>query len=101
MKIIKTAIIKILRWASQHDASISCADEPKTAYNSTLGSNRHGPDTVGMNFTVFNAIGGKVIQINQYNPVNDRTRQQLYIVTDNEDLGVELGQIITIESLNR
>lgn len=106
MKIIKNAIVRILRWATQSENNDKIKlDEPtpisKSMYSTTIGSSRQGPDMIGINFTVFNAVGGKVIQINQYNPMNDRNRQQLYIVTDKEDLGVELGQIITVESLGR
>jgi hypothetical protein len=54
-----------------------------------------------MNFTVYNAIGGKVIQIASYDPIRDRLNASLYIVTDKEDLGVELGMIITKEGLSR
>jgi len=103
MKFIKKSIMKIVKWAASPEAgSDSLGHEPKAAMQAnTIGSNRHGPDTQGMNFTVFNAIGGKVIQFNHYNITTDRNRQQLYIITDKEDIGQELGQIITIESLNR
>lgn len=102
MKIIKKAIVKLLRWASTNDSEAVMASQPDYgAKVSTIGSNRHGPDMQGMNFTVYSAVGGKVIQVNQYNPTTDRSRHQLYIVTDKEDLGAELGQIITVESLGR
>ena len=55
----------------------------------------------GFNFLVFNAIGGKVIQVRSYRPDMDVGRSELYIITDKEDLGNELGQIITRESLAR
>lgn len=101
MKIIKNAIVKLLQWASNGSNDVYKEDTVKPAYGPTLGSGRYGPDIQGMHFTVFNAVGGKIIQISQYNPINDRHKQQLYIVTDKEDLGNELGQIITMESLGK
>lgn len=93
MNILRKAIYNLIRWSQ------SIANEPDESKR--IGISRNTVDSPGMNFTVFNAIGGKVIQFNQYNPVTDRHKQQLYIVTDKEDLGAELGQIITVESLGR
>ena len=105
MKIIKNAIVRILRWAAQNESSDKMGSEPvpmsKSLYSTAIGSNRHGPDMQGMNFTIFNAIGGKVVQFNQYDPNTDRNKQQLYIITDKDDLGAEISQIITVESLSR
>ena len=75
-------------------------------YNSTIKSHPGHSNGIsdhnrGMNFTVFNATGGKVIQLTTYDPRTDRTNSNLYIVTDNETLGEELGLIITRESLTR
>jgi len=54
-----------------------------------------------MNFRVYNATGGKIVQIHSYDPRTDRSTSSLYIVTDKEDLGDEIAQIITRESLTR
>jgi hypothetical protein len=55
----------------------------------------------GLTFVVYSAIGGKVIQFSTYDVGQDRTMRKLYIVTSKEDLGAEIGQIITRESLSR
>lgn len=111
MKFIKNAIIGIIKWASrQSDVERDYTAEKASAarYGNTIGSskamNQHdniADSNNGMNFTVYSAIGGKVIQFRSYDPARDRHIGSLYIVTDKEDLGQELGQIITVESLNR
>jgi hypothetical protein len=74
----------------------------KSASPVSIGSSRSINDGVnGMNFTVFPATGGKVVQFSSYDPSRDRHISNLYVVTDKEDLGEELGQIITKESLSR
>jgi hypothetical protein len=80
---------------------------PNVAYERSL-SNYQGvrpagkiDSADGLNFTVFGATGGKVVQFSTYDVARDRTVGSLYIVTDKEDLGEELGQIITKESLSR
>ncbi len=55
----------------------------------------------GMNFTVWSAAGGKVIQMRSYNHNTDRHNNALYIIPEKDDLGEELGLIITRESLSR
>lgn len=53
----------------------------------------------GMNFTVYRANGGYVIQYNQYDKRSDRADSKLHIITDDKTLGEEIGKIISFESL--
>jgi hypothetical protein len=118
MNFIKNTLKRCIKWAvSEDDSKCDCKGKEKLAevnkavtyYNSakastgnigaqisdtSLGSN-------GMSFTVHNAVGGKVIQIGSYNIHTDRYNTNLYVITDKEDLGQELGQILTRESLSR
>ena len=57
------------------------------------------PDTECIRFKVFRANGGTVIQTDQYDRKNDRQYNNLHVVVDGQDLGKELGKIITFESL--
>lgn len=99
-KYIRNYIRKLL-----NEDDSACVPEPTIGYNpqtKASGVGRHISDgNNGMNFIVYNAIGGKVIQLTSYDPIRDRGYSSLYIVTDKEDLGQELGMIITKESLSR
>jgi len=55
----------------------------------------------GVNFTIYGATGGKIVSIRTLDERTDRWTASLYIITDKEDLGEELAQIITRESLSR
>ena len=55
----------------------------------------------GVNFTIYSANGGKIIQTRSYDRVTDRNNNALYIITDNDDIGEEISQIITKERLTR
>ena len=109
MKFIKNTIIGIIKWANRSPEMERdyAAEKSKAQYGNTIGSSKAVNSseivdgTNSMNFTVFPAIGGKVIQIRSYNPRLDRHVGSLYVITDQEDLGEELGQIITRESLSR
>lgn len=53
----------------------------------------------GMKFQLYKANGGYVIETRKYNSKNDRNDVNLHIVTDEKDIGEELGKIITLEAL--
>ncbi len=101
---VKKLLRRLMKWAISSDANAPQPEEVTAYHGSPVksrGANSIGEGTNGMNFVVYNAIGGKVIQFTTYDVVRDRAYSNLYIVTDKEELGEELGQIITKESLSR
>jgi len=56
-------------------------------------------DARGMNFTVHRANGGFIIETRKYDIKRDQTDNGLHIITDDKDLGEEIGKIITYETL--
>jgi len=59
-----------------------------------IGSSRHR-----MNFTVYRANGGVLVEINRYDERKDQHHCELHIVHPDQDLGDALGKIVTFESL--
>ena len=98
---LKKLVRKIVRWANSGDA---VEKDYSMAANSVVGrvvGNSINERSNGLNLTIYTAIGGRVIQTHSYNPLTDRSKSELYIVHDNEDLGQELGQILTRISLTQ
>jgi hypothetical protein len=56
-------------------------------------------DSNGMNFTVYRANGGHVIETRKYDRKRDNHEHSLHIITDDKDIGDEIGKIITFEQL--
>ena len=56
-------------------------------------------DTSGMNFTVYRANGGHVIETRTHDRRNDRYSHGLHIITDDKNLGEEIAKIITYENI--
>lgn len=56
-------------------------------------------ESTGMNFTVYRANGGHIIEHRVYDRKTDRNNSSLHIITDDKDLGEEIGKIITFESI--
>jgi hypothetical protein len=59
-----------------------------------IGSSRHR-----MNFVVYRANGGVLVEINRYDERKDHHHCELHIVHPDQDLGDALGKIVTFESL--
>jgi len=53
----------------------------------------------GIRFTAYKAAGGMVVETNFYDRIKDRSHRTLHIITDDKDLGQEIGKIITMETL--
>jgi hypothetical protein len=56
-------------------------------------------ESEGMRFTVYKASGGFVIETRVYDQRKDESNNSMYVITEDKDLGAELGKIITMESL--
>lgn len=54
-----------------------------------------------ISFKMFKAAGGWAIEFRQYDHKNDRVDTSLYVVTNEEELGKHISQIITMEALRR
>ena len=62
-------------------------------------SPRHEIGTNSLNFKIYKASGGTVLETGSYDKKTDRHNSSLYVITDDKDLGKEIGKIITLESL--
>lgn len=52
-----------------------------------------------LNFRVFNAVGGKVVEFTHYDRKTDRRNSTTYIITNEQDFGERISKIATMESL--
>lgn len=60
-----------------------------------------GSDSDPLRFTVYNASGGKIVEINHYDSRADRHHTSLHIITSDEDFGEELGKIAFLETIKK
>lgn len=56
-------------------------------------------DSPAVRFKMFKASGGTIIETTTYDSHKDRTINGLYVVTNDKDIGSEIGKILTLESL--
>jgi len=53
----------------------------------------------GIRFNVYKASGGTIIETRFYDRQKDRQMNSLHVITDDQDIGKEIGKIITMETL--
>lgn len=56
-----------------------------------------GLNSNGLNLTLYKADGGTVVEFRHYDPISDRNKNSLHVITDQEDMAERLSQIITME----
>jgi hypothetical protein len=58
-------------------------------------------DQHGMNFTIYSANGGYVMEYSTYDPRTDERNNALHIIHSDTDLGQGIAHIITLEMLRK
>lgn len=114
MKIIRRMIRSLLSWAHEDNSNTEPAEAPSIGKGIYIGNIKNAPhprDVAsppfdmhshrGLTFTIFSANGGKVIQTQCYDARNDRLTYNLYVIGIEDNMGEELEQIISVESLSR
>lgn len=74
---------------SDNEIELDSIPQPETAH---IQSN-------GMRFQLFKASGGYVIETTHYDDRRDERINKMYVVTEEQDIGKEIGKIITMEAL--
>jgi hypothetical protein len=69
-----------------------------TTKNSISGSRDVNSDPT-LQFKVYNAIGGKVVEFSRYDRKMDRSSHDIYIIGKNEDFGEKIAKIAMLETL--
>lgn len=63
----------------------------------TLGGGRTLDSDATLSFTVYNAIGGKVVEFRRYDRRTDQSDHSVYVIGKDEDFGAKISKISTLE----
>jgi hypothetical protein len=107
MRFIKNIFKKFYNWVNsdnnydEDDVWATPVSIGRKTRKNTTQPDSAGDTEQGFHFTIFSAVGGKVLQLYTYDVNMDRRPSKLYIISDKDDLGAELSHILTMESLSR
>ena len=89
---------RLRRWLdSEQDICID--DRAYATVSPKLGSGRDVNSDPTLQFKIYNAIGGKVVEFSRYDRQKDRNYHDIYIIGKNEDFGEKIAKIAMLENL--
>lgn len=74
-------------------------DEQREAENSPMYVEEDRFQSSGVRLQIYKASGGFVIETRGYDRIGDRNKTSMHVITDEQDLGEELGKIVMMEAL--
>jgi len=81
---------KVLKWLNEPDyqkISVCTKDTDYIESNPVI------------NFRIFSAQNGKILEFSKYDPVKDRNERSVYIIAKDEDLSEKVGKCLSLELL--
>jgi hypothetical protein len=92
VKIMKLTIKQRIRnWLMNDELEQDCYPSIPDEQN-RLGSE-------GMRLQIYKASGGFVVETHNYDQRKDQSKYTMYVITEEQDLGENLGKIVMIEAL--
>ena len=90
---------KIRRWLDSDESMLINENKYATQKSSlAIGGREVGSDPT-LQFKVYNAIGGKVVEFSRYDRQRDRHFHDIYIISKDEDFGTKIAKIAMLEVL--
>ena len=99
MNFIKRMVVKWVREDWDNARNIVQQDCYPTTKNSIGINTRDVNSDPTLQFKIYNAIGGKVVEFSRYDRQKDRHHHDIYIIGKDEDFGAKIAKIAMLESM--
>jgi hypothetical protein len=76
-----------------------CYPTPNSLHGITTVSSRDISTDPTLQFKVYSAVGGKIVEFSRYNRKTDNSEHAIYIIGKDEDFGEKISKISTLEVL--
>jgi hypothetical protein len=83
---------KLRRWLNEEDIHLE-------GRATVIERDRSAPAMNGMNFCLYNAVGGHILESRTYNQKTDRTEGTLYMIHEDDDFAKQVAQAIMLEQM--
>ena len=99
MNWFKRMVVKWVRedWDNARQEQ-NCYPSPKAIGGNSVSTRDVNSDPT-LQFKIYTAIGGKVVEFSRYDRQKDRHFHDIYIIGKNEDFGEKIAKIAMLESL--
>ena len=105
MKWFKKMVIKWVRDDWDNTGQLmqdDCYPSPKMSRSNTISTitgRNHIDSEPTLQFKVYSAVGGKIVEFSRYDRKSDRHDYQVYIINQDQDFGERIAKIATMENL--
>jgi hypothetical protein len=89
----------VVKWVREDWDSVREQDCYPTVAPKNMLSTRDVNSDPTLQFKVYNAIGGKVVEFSRYDRHKDRHFHDIYIIGKDEDFGTKIAKIAMLEVL--
>jgi hypothetical protein len=99
MNWFKRMVVKWVRedWDNARQEQ-DCYPTPKLSSMNTVSTRDVNSDPT-LQFKIYSAIGGKVVEFSRYDRQKDRSFHDIYIIGKDEDFGNKIAKIAMLENL--
>ena len=92
------------RWAYEYrdtpeDVPQDCYPTTKLSRANSISGRNHIDSEPTLQFKVYSAVGGKIVEFSRYDRKSDRHDHQVYIINQDQDFGERIAKIATMEQL--
>lgn len=74
-------------------------DRPVRVMEEPIRASKDSINQQGMNFNLYRAVGGHILESRVYNDRTDRHEGTLYMIQDDEDFAKQVAQAIMLEQM--
>lgn len=89
---------KVRRWLDSEQDGPARYNEIKGGLGMSVSTREISTDPT-LQFKVYSAVGGKIVEFSRYDRKSDRSDHQIYIISKDEDFGEKIAKISTLEVL--
>ena len=90
---------KTMNWLKRKLRSWLNDDDIQLEREVITARDRNAPSQNGMNFVLYKAVGGHVLESRTYNQKTDRTDGTLYMIHEDQDFAKQVAQAIMLEQM--
>jgi hypothetical protein len=91
---------KTMRWLKRKLRNwLNEEDEIKVSRGIVVERDHDRPSQNGMNFCLYKAVGGHILESRVYNQKTDRTDGTLYMIHEDKDFAKQVAQAIMLEQM--
>lgn len=90
-----------MNWVKRKIRNWLMSEQPVIAQRETIVSSRDTPMQNGMNFCLYKAVGGHILESRVYNKKTDSNEGTLYMIHEDQEFAKQVAQAIMLESLKQ